>query len=472
MIICLVPACKSEQTVFSSGRAHSTIQEAIDAASEGGVVFVGPGTYNENIDFCGKGITVEGSGPGVTIIDGGRSGSTVTFATSGLREAVIRDLTITNGLADKGGGIRCSGEGSLTIINCCIAGNEAREDGGGVYSATTCLVFVGANVASNSAYYDGGGIYTISDVVITMNNSIAAHNTASTGVGGGIYCGTDVSGNFTNVVIADNDQEGVYVYFSSVRFLNSIIWDNTDQAIFADLGAGVSITYCDVQGGWPGWGNIDKTPMFADHTGYHLQGISPCIDAGVPDEDFEDACQPPGRGEPHSDMGAYGGPGSCDEAPACGDDPCWDYDEDGHLDIVCGGDDCDDTDPDINPSMEEDCDNGIDDDCDGLVDAEDPECETTEFVLELDTSYESGTLSLYFTIGVPEPATWINYLVLTYPSTTFIPLWAVPLPIIDPAIEVPISFAFPQIGEIGIWTGLFTEEGMEVDVFAWVDTSS
>ena len=35
--------------------------------------------------------------------------------------------------------------------------------------------------------------------------------------------------------------------------------------------------------------------------------------------------------------------------------------------------DCDDTDPDVNPIAEEDCEDGVDNDCDDLIDGDDKE---------------------------------------------------------------------------------------------------
>lgn len=55
---------------------------------------------------------------------------------------------------------------------------------------------------------------------------------------------------------------------------------------------------------------------------------------------------------------------------------CLDNDEDGYGDPACGGDDCDDSNPGVNPGTAEVCTegDGVDDDCDGLIDGEDPDC--------------------------------------------------------------------------------------------------
>lgn len=55
---------------------------------------------------------------------------------------------------------------------------------------------------------------------------------------------------------------------------------------------------------------------------------------------------------------------------------CTDSDSDGYAieGGVCGDLDCDDAEPGINPGVVEVCDNGIDDDCDGAVDGDDSQC--------------------------------------------------------------------------------------------------
>jgi hypothetical protein len=66
----------------------------------------------------------------------------------------------------------------------------------------------------------------------------------------------------------------------------------------------------------------------------------------------------------------------CDGAADCDDADCQgvDADDDGFIDATCGGNDCDDSDPDINPNGVESCTDGADNDCDNGTDCFDTEC--------------------------------------------------------------------------------------------------
>ena len=75
---------------------------------------------------------------------------------------------------------------------------------------------------------------------------------------------------------------------------------------------------------------------------------------------------------------------------------CPDMDGDGYFDINCGGDDCDDTDPNVNPGVVEstaqgNCGDGKDNDCDGLFDT-DPECGGTCAASVVGATYETGSV--------------------------------------------------------------------------------
>jgi len=76
-----------------------------------------------------------------------------------------------------------------------------------------------------------------------------------------------------------------------------------------------------------------------------------------------------------------------------------------------------------------------------------------DYTLKVSGNHWGGEISLDYTIGSIEPATWSNYLVLLSP-TQVIPLWSVSLPALDPPLELPISFPLPDLGWIVIYTTL------------------
>lgn len=80
----------------------SMIQGAIDAAHNGDIVLVAPGTYKENIDFKGKAVTVtsgakSSADAASTIIQPAASAPTVIFKTNETAASVLNGFTIEDG---------------------------------------------------------------------------------------------------------------------------------------------------------------------------------------------------------------------------------------------------------------------------------------------------------------------------------------------------------------------------------------
>src|SRR6476661_376078 len=92
--------------VCPSGCTYSSIQAAVTAANPGDTVQVAPGTYNETQVVVDKPLTLQGAGPGQSIIDGGSatglpSVGTVHVQTSA-GDVTIDGFTIRNAGADGG----------------------------------------------------------------------------------------------------------------------------------------------------------------------------------------------------------------------------------------------------------------------------------------------------------------------------------------------------------------------------------
>ncbi len=236
-----------------------TIQAGIDAAVDGDVVEIADGTYtgggNKNLDYSGKAITVRSAAgdPTLCIIDCQGNGRGFDFYWDGSPDAVLEGLTITNGNANDGGGIRISGPGP-TIRNCVIRSNSADRRGGGIYCSYANPTLTQCIIRGNSAGDRGGGISAWNDHP-TLTHCVISGNSA--GNGGGAYIGGDT------------------------EVTNCILWGNSPEQVTPSGSGRAVVRYSDIQGGWVGEGNIDADPLFAFDDDWHLLAGSPCIDAGT-----------------------------------------------------------------------------------------------------------------------------------------------------------------------------------------------
>jgi len=320
---------------MNSGNKYNYIQHAINEADPCDFIVVNPGTYDGNIDFIGKKLTLSSVNPNSqaivagTVINGGAQA--VTFTSGEDSNSVLIGFTITGAQT----GIYCH-EASPTIQKCRIM--ENKENGIELYWGSNPLIAnceIVCNGSSGIEMVLNSGRYKFYNYPV-LNNSVIAENSQD-----GISGGKPI---IINCTITANGQRGI----SSVEPLveNSIIYYNSLNSDIVQIESENSVVnYSNIQGGWPGEGNIDSDPLFAMlgywanvddpnvivepndpnavwiEGDYHLKSqagrwdtnsqswvhddvMSPCIDAGNPNSDLGDELWPHGK---KINMGAYGG---------------------------------------------------------------------------------------------------------------------------------------------------------------------
>ncbi len=334
-ILSTAPAAQASDLIVQTG---ASIQAAIVAAVTGDRVLVSPGTYTEQLDFLGKSIQVIGVGGAIqTVLDGDGTGPVVRMNKGETATTVLKGFTITGGSGGSfgaggvqcgsptledcivrgnsgkfGGGIsgspvmsRCSilqNTASLThgggiyggpkMSQCLIAGNHATSaDGGGLYvpsgmhaSLDRCIVVENSAVFANSS---GGGLYVSGNASATLTRTLIAGNFATGGVfagyGGGLVASANTSVDHCTVVgnsVSGSSTHGAGI-FGSGSVHDSIVWGNLGGPQITNS---TDVTFTDVEGGYPGIGNLDIDPLFIDGAAgeFHLQATSPVIDQGDP----------------------------------------------------------------------------------------------------------------------------------------------------------------------------------------------
>lgn len=249
-------------TVDDDNKADfSTIQDAVDAASNGDEIIVYQGTYTGNgtevVNTLGKEIWLHGvDGVDVTIIDAtGLNGSAIVCATNETPKTIISGFTLTGGTGTihpnwgtpLGGGLFAYFS-SPTISDCIVTGNEA-DFAGGMWIQESQSTIENVQFDNNQATYpvDGGagGLYLWDSVALVTGCTF--ENNSCTGAGAALRCKTSVNGNggtstIRNCTFTSNHAQrlggAVATYRASPTFEQCSFNDNTAKTYAGAVNVG------------------------------------------------------------------------------------------------------------------------------------------------------------------------------------------------------------------------------------------
>lgn len=146
-----VPALALDAAEIHVPADYPTIQEAVNAASNGDEIIIAPGTY-AGFTINDKTLTLRSSGgPEATILDGGGAQRVIMVQFSPM--ITLQGLTIANGQAANFGGGVWGGIGYPNIIidDCIFLNNTATTDGGAIGGGWTNVVITNSSFIGNSA---------------------------------------------------------------------------------------------------------------------------------------------------------------------------------------------------------------------------------------------------------------------------------------------------------------------------------
>jgi hypothetical protein len=262
------------------------IQEAIDVAGDGDTVIVLPGDYYENIDFMGKDFTLTSANPrDLTTVKATRLYSESGYAITA-SDGDILGLSILGN-----GGIRC-GENvnytcySPTIRNCRIIVNGTGISFFVPYRHEAVYPVIENNIIAGYSCIDmfaqanaRGGVQGI------IRNNVLT-NSRGDRKGSGISYRVHKSAPQVINNIITKLKYGIYLTYTSIleerkaRIRYNNIYDNQENYHIDSPPTPLDLTGVN--------GNISINPLFVDYENgnFHLQSISPCINAGDPEGDY------------------------------------------------------------------------------------------------------------------------------------------------------------------------------------------
>ena len=218
MLILALPLLATLQAAtitVGSGSSYdwSSIQDAIDDASDGDVISVSTGTYVESLDLSGKELTIQASGTTSRTVIAPSSSAAAITVDQGESAVVIQGFTIQ----PSGGRAIWVADSSPSFVDLVIdgAGTSASGQGGAIYVTGGAPSFDQLEVIDSRAAY-GGDIFVTdhADVLITDSSFEGARAT----YGGSLWAdGAAVTLISVTVVDSRSTNSGGFAYLENAE---------------------------------------------------------------------------------------------------------------------------------------------------------------------------------------------------------------------------------------------------------------
>lgn len=312
---------RADRGLRCARRAEEDNSGGIDAAASGGEVVVADGSYsgvgNRKLSFLGKLIVLRSSSedPQQCIIDCEGQANGFHFINGEPLGSIVSGFTIVNGAAEIGAGAFCDFNSDISFRACAFIDNIANGPGGAIYARGGCdvsmirctmrgngaldaagaFVFSGSFrvvnslVTDNHAMFICGGLWPAFNQFEFTNTAIV--NNVGTFDGIGLEIASEGSVNSCSIAGNYGGPYGPMQVLDTTIFHNCLIWGNLQPVVGGD--SRITMTYSDVEGGWPGVGNINADPLFVQpgSDDLRLSFGSPCVDAGLtaalPGDEFD-----------------------------------------------------------------------------------------------------------------------------------------------------------------------------------------
>ena len=199
------------------GGEYATIQSAADAAFDGDVILLEPGTY---IERSSTGISMGGKPIIIRSQSRGRQSATIDcqgvkrgfiFDTGEGPGSVLDGLRIINGSELFGGAVFCSAGTSPTLHECLFLSNRADSAGGGVCCWAGSSPFIADCTFQSDTASVGGGLSVMGNAAPRIDRCRFIDNVAT--LGGGTHVGGIATPLLSHCTFDGNDaQQGGGVY--------------------------------------------------------------------------------------------------------------------------------------------------------------------------------------------------------------------------------------------------------------------